>query len=481
MISKPILTGISRLLLLLTTFIPLRAETTFLANYDDSLKANFAKGNPEAFLGPDVKEGEVKLVKDGRFGGGVYLGRQIPPLALNYLLSKNLDPQQGTIEFWFRPEWDSTFTEKEGPAWLKGGTLVPLFGTSGITTNLSIGKNQYNVLFFNYILNYKTLGTVWLNGNFWQKGRWDFYAVSWDADEARLFLNGRLLAVADYWRPVEGGIGDRFTLGNVSYGETGAAFGTFDDLRISDEKLYISSFPVPDAPLQVSKSGPKFSPAQPALTPAEKDLLNQEKVLFLVEMKDGLAAKFAQGSPLPHTNQLLTTAAVGPVQALKLRQNPGGCADTLAYESKAHFNPMLGQAGLEVLWEILPAAPVVLADFSKPVMAPGRSHQRCDLRTGRRLVLQPGFRLEAQIWQDGKVISSVSSQALNLTANTWHSFGFGWQGSSLAIYLDGKELASSIGNPFPSEYSKYMFFGADSQGAGSLDGWLRKITVSLKI
>lgn len=447
-----------------------QADTTFLASFESGYDAAFAKGNGKARIALGVEPGDIKLVP-GRFGQGVLLKRKIPALTLSYETKANFSVRQGTLEFWFRPEWDSSFREPNGPAHLKGRTRVPLFSTSGSPTGFRLDKNQYNVLMFFYALSYdSSRSRVWRLGNFWQKQQWDHYAASWDGDEARLFLNGKLLAVSERW-DVAGAIGGRMTLGSLPYGAQrhDGAWGTFDDFRISDTKLYVSSFALPMEPSRVQ------SVARPSVAEGEK----QNGDLLRIGFRDGVMAAYALGSTRPTANRPLEIESIDGVKAVRLHRQDGGVGDTLCYEAERNLDPFLCTMEIAVRFHDGAARPANLLDVTEII----RSRRRpllTNLRTGMRLMLSKDSRLVWQNLEAGEVIDSVESNQVQLTESPWHRLGVSWRGSAVRLHQDGECVGHKSGLALPSALPRYIFVGSNSQGEHTLDGWIKHVRITRK-
>lgn len=126
------------------------AQTTILLNFEEGLAAAFALGNGATKVDSRVTDEQVRIV-EGRFGKGVFVSADAPGLALSYEVEKHLDPKEGTIEFFFRPDWD----------WADAPESVTLLSTySGGGTGFRVYKNQYGWLGFWYALRYKTTARV---------------------------------------------------------------------------------------------------------------------------------------------------------------------------------------------------------------------------------------------------------------------------------------------------------------------------------
>ncbi len=141
---------------------------------------------------------------------------------------KNINPQQGTLEFWFRPEWAPDDIADRTIA--KCGKLH-LYRRSRLGTYVNLA------------------GTVQA-GFVTEPGRWYHLAVTWDAGapgrepKSRLFINGLdlcgnvLSAPKD---PLGDWTGDIILIG-------GDAAFTVDDVRISDVVRYDADFALPETP-----------------------------------------------------------------------------------------------------------------------------------------------------------------------------------------------------------------------------------------
>ncbi len=110
------------------------------------------------------------------------------------------------MEFWFRPEHDSDKCDDD-PEWMKSSAAssFTLFSTAEPLYGYRLNKNQYNYFSFIYSYSYQTkaqVGTLLPPERlFWKKGEWSHFAAAWNQREARLFINGRLIACTDLGYP----------------------------------------------------------------------------------------------------------------------------------------------------------------------------------------------------------------------------------------------------------------------------------------
>jgi hypothetical protein len=141
---------------------------------------------------------------------------------------KNLNARQGTLEFWFRPEWA---TDDIGDRTIAHCGKMRLYRRSQIGIYLGLAGTRQS-------------------GFVTQPGQWHHLAITWDAgDPGRpprtgLFINGcdltgTMLSPAS--EPLGDWTGDKLTIG-------GEVAFTIDDLRLSDVVRYEKDFEPPTAP-----------------------------------------------------------------------------------------------------------------------------------------------------------------------------------------------------------------------------------------
>ena len=448
----------------LTGTINIYCSTTFLANFENGYDAIFAKGSPKAIFGIKIPEGSVKIT-EGKFGKGLFLDKNVGSFQFGYETRDNFKHEEGTVEFWFKPEWDSDYKDPEGPSWWQGGSLYTIFSTLEPPTGFRLQKNHYNYLSYHYVYNYKQYASVGLSGKFWNKGDWVHLAASWDQNEGRLFINGKLVAVSDQWQvstPYE-------------YRMYLSGWGTFDDFRVSDKKIYVSSFPVPDKPLQVEKQQDVSRDIQ--ITGDEKELLKKENVLFYVDFGEGLTPKFTNGSGQPFTNKTLEIEGKDEMKSLRLKRTGITPENTLCYLSAGNINQFLGTVEIAFRLSEHTVLPAILFDVSEiEQQTASQSHRR----TGMRLLLNKDMSIEWQNLLDGRVISSVISKPIELKRDEWNRVGFSWKPASVCLFNDKTLLIESKGIPLPVKLANYIFIGSDSFGEEVLDGWIKEVKIIFK-
>jgi len=259
--ATTILFGLCRI----TVAGPLVADdhTLFLAHYDKSLTADFAKGNARTVAGAAA----ITSGKKGKFDEGVNCttgpatdanGQSIQFTQLSYDSKNNIDLARGTVEFWTRladagnvlpgklrlryffdiptSEKDSVsniirvtivMTERDGTQILYAfpGTLIAQGVSTGHGESISIP-----------IL--------------WRSDEWHHIAFTWDGTRAVLFADGKASAPL----PLPGGLfgGNKtntdalegvFLIGGLfKSGPGNAPDGVIDEFRISNNVRYINDF-----------------------------------------------------------------------------------------------------------------------------------------------------------------------------------------------------------------------------------------------
>ena len=190
-------------------------NTLFLCHFEGTAKADHSRGPGEP------TKGEGRFVP-GRFGKGVRLDAKS---RLSYAGGKNIDFRQGTIEFFFKPDWDggdkashrflSVRTDKANYINLNfnGAQKEGRLG-GGINSRAPGDKRGKYVRF----------GAA---AHDIEKGRWYHFAVSWGPDGLRMYLDGTEVDVQKDARPPHGSP-RAFTVG---------CDGVLDEFRISDKPL----------------------------------------------------------------------------------------------------------------------------------------------------------------------------------------------------------------------------------------------------
>jgi len=444
------------------------AQTTLLVNFDKGFDAAFAAGDGRAQLAPGAAPRYVRLA-EGRFGKGVFIDKDAPGLALSYAVEKHIGPRRGTLEFFFRPEWSLADAPK----------IVTLLSSyTGGGTGFRLMKNQYNWFGLFYSLRYKVTGRVMTQygrrSRALGRGRWMHVAVSWDEAEARLFVNGMLTSVSDFWR-VAGGQTRRFGLGCRAYGQGLGGGGTFDELRLSADKKYVASFPVLANPLGVDKLRPSImSPADPE----RARQLRAQGVLFFVDFSRSLVAEFARGDGRGGSNRSLVFQRDARGRSTVRLHRRDAVGDVVYFRRRDNLNPFLGTAEVCVRFVDPISLPAMLFDVSDLAFNHHFGHDR-RRRTGFRLWLTRRCELRWECLEDKRVVGSVTSPPLDVSRSDWHRFAVSWAASRITLRHNDTVVARSVGQALPSSLPNYFFVGSQSTGEDTLDGWVDWVRVSL--
>jgi hypothetical protein len=225
------------------------AHTLFLAHFNAGFKADYAKGTAEPLKRPN--RGGAALAP-GRFGQALSISQGAFGLA--YSEEGNIDPQQGTVEFWLRGEFADPTGDDQREFFLC------FFSAGCDQTGLGIWRNQYNHVGCAVSEGYRGLTSL-VFGNAGadriNDGKWHHIAVTWDREHVALFLDGRRKAsnekpaypsVANWcngaifigYAPFDDAEYNSSTNQNAYLPRSSQA--TLDELRISDVVRYIADF-----------------------------------------------------------------------------------------------------------------------------------------------------------------------------------------------------------------------------------------------
>lgn len=182
----------------------------------------------------------------GRFDGGVRINSAD---RLEYAAAGRLDPQQGAVELWVRPEWvwddgeEHVFLEAGAPSPSALGPVppgwFPISDRAPTGYRLRLAKAAWNGLYAWFTDDVRSVG-LYASIEDWQPGQWRHLAVAWQAvqpDSAyrryTLWIDGVLRDSQVLRRPAAGPI-DRISVGA---GLDGAdqADAALDELHISRE------------------------------------------------------------------------------------------------------------------------------------------------------------------------------------------------------------------------------------------------------
>jgi len=452
----------------------LYSETVFMVDFEKGLNASFSTGDTKAYHAKTIQAGDA-ISAEGKFGKGVKIGKDIPAYALNYKLPKNFSWKEGTIEFWFKPDWDCrTLQHNDDPnLQLRGRPIVTTLFSSGNSPNgVYLMKDQYNNLTFAFTNRYNR--EAYVNARIKQNsyfciGKWVYLACSWDDNEGRIFANGKLLAVSDKWKP-EYLPGRRVALGCGKYGKGRGAGGVFDELRISNDKRYISSFPVPKKAFAIPKKTlikSKSIKEKPKI--ADKTVQNP-KVLFDIDFNHGLKPQITNGGTRVRANNTLQFKSIDGEKYLRLNRPEKMCGDTLCYEVSENLNPFLGRIDMEVRLYEKTALPAILFDCL---------YLRSRGATGMRFLINAAGKLEWRCLEDGHIVVRVKSTNKITLNGKSISLGVSWGNGKVKLFSDKKKVGKGIEIPMPSRLGRYFYIGSNCEGKNTFNGLIKSLTINL--
>ena len=188
-------------------------HTLFLAHFDNTANADHSHGN-------GLVQGDGRLTKTGRFGGGLQLKQG---QSVSYSAQKNFFPVQGTIEFWIQPQWNGSTSERRA-----------VFGISlGASNYLNINKLADGR--FGVGMSGRPTGKPFVYRRAdekvlsWKAGQWHHVAVTWRARDLSLWMDGRLASRKTGALPPVGSL-DRFRFFGSNH--------VLDEICISDIVRY---------------------------------------------------------------------------------------------------------------------------------------------------------------------------------------------------------------------------------------------------
>ncbi|MBM3887805.1 MAG: LamG domain-containing protein, partial [Verrucomicrobia bacterium] len=151
-------------------------HTLLLAHFDKS-------ANTDHSLGLGLADGGGTLTKEGRFGGGIVLGRRS---TLTFSGKGNFPGNEGTVEFWIRPGWGGD----------DGRTRSVLSAAAHERNQISINKlanGRFGIGMFGMPAGAREFVYRRVNQDIsaWKAGEWHHVAVCWGGGELALWLDGQ--------------------------------------------------------------------------------------------------------------------------------------------------------------------------------------------------------------------------------------------------------------------------------------------------
>jgi len=205
-------------------------DCVFYASYDGGFDATAARGSGQATV-----KGEIRFVPGIR-GQGILVGA--PGTGLSYEAKGNLQLEAGTVSVWVKPEtWDDTDAAMRFFfAWVEGQPTAPQDGGQFLWLYRFFSRSTYWLVWDSR--GYPTVcrqDTKQFEDVF-RKGEWVHLAGTWNGDEMRLFIDGKLQGAARVpTRTLLRSPGERFTVGDPN--RANAADTVLDELRLFDRAL----------------------------------------------------------------------------------------------------------------------------------------------------------------------------------------------------------------------------------------------------
>ncbi|RLC40957.1 MAG: hypothetical protein DRH44_07950, partial [Candidatus Coatesbacteria bacterium] len=169
--------------------------------------------------------GEVNFV-EGKYGKGIELNGSSGNNEIIKFSQYDLNREQGTISFWFKPNWN-----------YNDGITHMLFDTPwNINNCIQALKYSNNMLYWKICRNGTQYTIVSDTTCKWNAGEWHHLAFSWGPESMRFYLDGEEIPIS--WRFSSGiyygGLMDELS-GDLQFGGSGSetSNAVFDEIRIS--------------------------------------------------------------------------------------------------------------------------------------------------------------------------------------------------------------------------------------------------------
>jgi len=160
---------------------------------------------------PSLTEG-VDFV-EGKVGRGIFMDSGD---VLEYLTKDNYKSAVGTVEFWAKPNWDSSSIGAHR-----------FFYTRSTGWDFYIGTEKFNYFLYFHVKYANAKHKI----NTWNPNEWHLFTATWNRLETRLYVDGVLKAREKYYAPsVEP---DRLYIGSENI-QTNQADAVIDELKIYD-------------------------------------------------------------------------------------------------------------------------------------------------------------------------------------------------------------------------------------------------------
>ena len=310
----------------------LRFENKESQSFLCHLENEFDVGNPTVGHNGEVVttgSGEVNFV-EGKYGNGVELNGSSGNTELIKFSQYDLNREQGTISFWFKPNWNSD-----------DGLWHQLFDTPwNINNAIQVFKYTNNRLYWKICRN----GTQYViysdTSPKWNAGEWHHLTFSWGPASMKFYLDGNeIIPESTFGSGVYyGGLIDELS-GDLRFGGDGASSNcVFDEIRISK---------IQEAPEVIPPTVNIISPANgfiSTVSPIDvSGTVNEENVIVRV---NGVDAVVSDGSFIAYGVSLNPGSNTITATATDNWGNKGTHSINVIYETTAPTKPVVTDDGI---------------------------------------------------------------------------------------------------------------------------------------
>ncbi|MGD9495804.1 MAG: LamG domain-containing protein [Armatimonadota bacterium] len=197
------------------------AATTFYAPFDGGFEPALATGSAEVTV-----QGSPRFI-EGRVGQAVVVNNDN---WLGYALPGNLNPRQGSVEFWLQPiDWDGMDEQFSH-------FFVGAFGADRLFIYKFARWRQFTFhVRTDDAEHYESLQAGIYQ---WQAGEWHHAVLTWDAAYMRIYLDGEMKAEASIPSPIDD-LGDVIYVGKeLATPQFAAGETAIDELRLYPRPLF---------------------------------------------------------------------------------------------------------------------------------------------------------------------------------------------------------------------------------------------------
>jgi len=301
--------------LLVSLTVAAQADVLFLAHFDKVVPdADYSAGGRLSASATSTARGGKSGCFPGTPGGAADIGYQTPATAsLVFPAGGNIDPRQGTIEFFLKSAWDWSAQGLEGITSepfidipLQNGGHIQVYAYHWVRPDGTIHLINLAFNIYDGQEDHSIVAGVGPKGKRevpepWKKDQWHHIVVSWTPTQSRLFADGKLLGSERWDPPLNlGPVKDDIRVGGDE--NTGASRVLIDELRIQNvavEQVTVPAgpYPVPEAaqPKQSAETAWSTIPCYKAAAPPVVDGKVNDKVWKQIPWVGGLQMLRAGG------------------------------------------------------------------------------------------------------------------------------------------------------------------------------------------